>query len=366
MKLGARKPDWYIFCVVAALVGIGIIMVFSSSQYFAQYEYDNVYHFLKKQLLHAAIGFIGMFCAYQFGYKKLRYLSYPIFAVVLVLLAAVLLTSAGDEAGGAERWLNLGGFRFQPSELSKLAAVLAVSKYISINYRRMDTGKYGFWPLLALMGVTCGLVFKQNDLSTAAVIAGTLFIMMFVGGVQLRYLFGTMIAGAAAVLAIILGTFRIARISAWLDPWSDPQGYGFQAIQSLLAIGSGGLTGVGLGAGGSKWYYLPERHTDFIFSVLCEELGFLGGLIVIALFAIFVWRGLVVAVKCEDTFGAMVALGITTMIGLQAFLNLGVATGLVPVTGITLPFVSYGGTSLVMSLTSVGLLLDISSKTGEK
>ena len=268
MKQGAKKTDWYIFCVVASLVGIGIIMVFSASQYFAQYEYNDVYHFLKKQFMHALIGFIGMFCAYKFGYKRLQHFAYPIFAVVLVLLTAVLLSSAGEEAGGAERWLNLGGFRFQPSELCKLAVVLAASKYIASNYRRMDTGKYGFWPLIIFMSVTCGLVFKQNDLSTAVVIAGTLFMMMFVGGVQLRYLLGTMIAGVSAGIIIILSSFRIARISAWWDPWSDPQGYGFQAIQSLLAIGSGGLTGVGLGAGGSKWYYLPERHTDFIFSVL--------------------------------------------------------------------------------------------------
>ncbi|MDD2221731.1 MAG: FtsW/RodA/SpoVE family cell cycle protein, partial [Clostridia bacterium] len=233
MKRGARKPDWYIFCVVAGLVGIGVIMVFSSSQYFAQYEYNDVYHYLKKQSLHAVIGLLGMFCAYQVGYKRLNYFAYPIFLVVMGLLFAVILSSAGEEAGGAERWLNLGGFRFQPSELSKLAVVLAASKYIDSNYRRMDTGRYGFGPLMLLLAVTCGLVFMQNDLSTAVVIAGTIFLMMFVGGVQLRYLLGTMIAGISAGIIIILGTFRIARISAWLDPWSDPQGYGFQAIQSL-------------------------------------------------------------------------------------------------------------------------------------
>jgi cell division protein FtsW len=361
VEIKRQSPDWWIFFVVMALLGIGIIMVFSSSQYLAQYDYGDPYYYLKSQAKNAGLGLIAMFIAYKINYKVYKKLAWPIFGLVIILLLLVLFSGSGESAGGAERWLNLAGFRFQPSEVCKLAMILLLAKICSDHQKSMASFTRGFLPCIALTLVAALLVFAQNALSSASIIAVTAVIMMYCAGVRWQYLGATVGIGFAAGIAVIANTeFRANRIAAYLDPWKDPLGDGFQTVQSLLAIGNGGLTGVGLGAGGSKWYYLPEGYTDFIFSVLAEEMGFLGCLFVIALFGILIWRGLMVAIGLKDMFCSLLALGATVMIGLQAFINLGVVTGLLPVTGVTLPFISYGGTSLIICLISMGILLNLS------
>jgi len=362
LKEKVKSPDWWILVIVAVLMGIGIIMVFSSSQYFAQdAPYNDNLYFLKKQARNAAIGLAMMFVMYRMNYKLYKKFAWPV-AIIVGIVLIVLLAGGQQEIKGTTRWLEVSGVgTFQPSEFAKLAMVIVLAKVMSSRPKRIKTFQGGFIPSIVIIGLFCGLVFAQKALSTTMIIAGTGFLMMFCAGINWRYLAGTLtlaITGVAA--AIIYEPFRLQRIYAYLDPWKDPLGSGFQTVQSLLAIGSGGLSGVGLGAGGSKWYYLPERHTDFIFSVLSEELGFIGGFFVIVLFIFLLWRGFSVAVHTPDTFASLVALGITSMIGLQAFINLGVVTGLLPVTGVTLPFISYGGTSLMVSLAAMGALLNIS------
>jgi len=357
-----HAPDWWLFITTLVLVCVGIIMVFSSSQYFAQYKpYYDTYYFLKRQIINVCIGFVAMLIMYKLDYRIYKKLAWPAALVVGALLLMVLFTEHGDESGGAMRWLELGPIRFQPSEFAKIVLVLLTAKIISQNQPYIKSFARGCLPPLFLMGVSCALVFAQNDLGTCLVLAGSIFVMMFCGGIRMGYILGLGGAGIGlAVFAITSTSFRMDRITYWLDPWADPLDGGFQIIQSWLAIGSGGLTGMGLGSGSSKWFYLPARHTDFIFAVLAEETGFLGASFVICLFIILVWRGLTIAARVEDVFGSCLAIGITAMIGLQAFLNLAVVTGLFPITGITLPFISYGGTSLIISMAAIGLLLNIS------
>jgi cell division protein FtsW len=356
-----KSPDWWLFFAVMALLGVGIIMVFSSSQYQAQYDFGDPFYYLKGQGKNAIIGLVAMLIAYKIPYQFYKKIAWPLVFFVVVLLLLVLFSGGGEEAGGAVRWLSLGGIRFQPSELCKLAMVILLAKVFSERQKQMGSFTGGFLPGLILIAVIAGLIFAQNDLSTAVIIALTGIIMMYCAGAKFKYLLGTIVVGLAAGIAIIAGSdFRSGRIEAYLDPWQDPLGAGFQTVQSLLAVGNGGLTGVGLGAGGSKWYYLPEGYTDFIFAVLAEEMGFLGGLFVIALFGILVWRGLMIAIGLKDSFASLLAVGITSYIGIQAFINIGVVTGLLPVTGITLPFISYGGTSLIICLVSMGILLNLS------
>ncbi len=368
MKTKKNAPDWWIFFSVLALTAIGIIMVFSSSQYFAQYPpYNDAYHFLKKQSEFAGLGIGCMVVLSMINYKAYHRLAWPGFIITLILLVFLLFGGTTDETHGAIRWIDIGGLRFQPSEVAKLALILIMAKIMADRQEFNKSFTKGFLPIILLTAATCGLVVAQTALSSTLIIAVTAFAMMYCAGINLAYLIGTVILGiGGVVVAIVQEPFRMQRIYAYIDPWADPLGSGFQTVQSLLAIGSGGLSGVGLGAGGSKWYYLPERHTDFIFSVLAEETGFLGCLVVILLFAVLIWRGLTIAVNMPDRMGSLIAFGITFMIGIQAFFNLGVVTGLLPATGITLPFISYGGTSLIICLASAGILLNLSKYAGIK
>jgi cell division protein FtsW len=359
IKKTLKAPDWWILFAALLLVCLGIIMVFSSSQYFTQFKYGDSYYYLKRQMLNAAVGLVFMTVAYFLNYHWYRSLSVFFYAGTVLMMIALLFI--GTENRGAVRWIDLGFITFQPSELAKVTMVMFMSALLASGQKFIRGFKKGFLPTLAVLAFTCAMVYLQNDLGTAVVIAGAGLIMMFCGRVRLGYLVITGFLGCALAAGAVLFTeFRMDRIYAYLNPWADPQGAGFQTVQSLLAIGSGGLTGVGLGSAGSAWYYLPEQYTDFIFSVLAEELGFIGGLLVILLFIFLIWRGFMTAVNAPDVFGAMLALGLTSVLGLQAFINIGVVTGLLPITGITLPFLSYGGTSLVMSMGMVGILLNIS------
>lgn len=348
------RPDWLILLATLGLLAVGLIMVFSASSYVADYEFGDAYYYLRTQGVAAAIGLIGMFVAYHMRMRHLRLLAWPFFVLVLALLVFMAVS-------GAVRWLRLSGYSFQPSELCKLAIPLLMAKFLSDNLPRIREFKKVFIPALIAIGIPSALIVMQPDLSSGVVVACAGFIMMFCAGIRAGYLAGTVGLGAGlGALAISIEPYRLERMYSWLDPWSDPSNTGFQMVQSLLALGNGGLSGTGLGAGGSKWYYLPESHNDFIFSVLGEELGFIGAAVVILLFVLLLWRGLRVAAHTEDTFASLLALGLTSSLAVQTLINLGVVTGLLPVTGVTLPVISYGGSSLVVSLAAVGLLLNIS------
>jgi len=359
MLLKKHNPDYWTFLIILILLTFGIIMVFSASQYFAQYKpYNDSYYFLKKQLYNAVLGVIAMVVLMQFDYHNYHKMAFPMLCVGMVLVVSVFFI--GDAAGGAVRWIDLGFVRFQPSELMKIALVVFLASSLNRRQAVLHKLKEGFIPYVILIGVVFGLV-AMEDLSTAVIIAGTAWVMMFCAGNKPAHLFSLVLLGVVLIaVAIQMEGFRQGRITAFLDPWADPKGNGYQTIQSMVAIGSGGLTGVGLGAGGAKWYYLPDRHTDFIFSIIAEEMGLVGGIFVFLLFLAFTWRGLSIAWNSSDNFGSLLALGLTAMVSIQTLMNLGVALGCLPVTGITLPFISYGGTSLVISLGAIGILLNVS------
>ncbi len=355
------QPDWWILIASLLLLAIGIIMVFSSSQYVAVNDYDDAFHYMRTQSLAAAIGLVFMFLAYHIDLNLVKRLTGFISFLVLGVLVFMVVSSNIASIGGAQRWMQVGAFSFQPSELCKVAVPMFLAKLLADRQNKITSFSISFVPALIAIMVPVGLIFLQQDLSTAVVVAAAGFIMMFCAGIRAIYLFGLVGLGlGTGIVAIIIEPYRMERIYSWLDPWSDPSDAGLQMVQSLLAFGNGGLAGVGLGAGGSKWYYLPARHTDFILSVMGEEIGFIGVSLVVLLFCLLLWRGLMVAVHCQNVYGALLALGLTSSIGVQTLMNMGVVTGLLPVTGVTLPFISYGGSSLILSLIAVGLLLNIS------
>ncbi|MEG1336336.1 MAG: putative lipid II flippase FtsW, partial [Clostridiales bacterium] len=317
--------------------------------------------YLKKQCMWAAIGIAVMILMLKTDYMFFKKLAWPgLIAGVLCLIMVKVGVGAG--ALGAERSIVLGPIHFQPSEFAKLALILFFAYNMNKCGEKMNSFTVGFLPHIGILAVFCGLIMLQPDLGTSVALVGTAFLMMLGGGVKYRYLISMVVGGCfLVILAIWLEPFRMSRFTAFLDPWADPLGYGFQTVQSLIAIGSGGFTGVGLGAGGSKWYYLPEVHTDFIFALIGEELGFIGTVFTVLLFGVFVWRGIRIALTLEDSFGALLALGITSMVGVQTLINVFVATGMMPVTGIALPFISYGGSSLLFTLAAAGVLLNLSA-----
>lgn len=364
----AKNPDWIVFFAVVSLMGFGIIMVFSATSVTAYQKYNDSFHFLKRQVIWVALALGVMFVLMQVDYhrwfaKTWQPISYLIFS--LLLLGLVLIV--GTEINGSKRWLSIGGFTFQVSEIAKLAMVMFTAWYLEKWHKHIRNFFVGLVPILSILGLVCGLVLLEPDLGTTAVIGATSFVMLFAAGARLIHLGSlTAISSPLAVYAMLSEPYRRKRIFAFINPWEDPQGTGFHIIQSLYALGSGGLFGVGLGRSRQKFFYLPEPGTDFIFSVLGEELGLVGASIIIGLYFLFAWRGLMIALRAQDLLGSMLAVGITTMITLQAIVNIGVVTGSLPVTGITLPFISYGGSSLVFMAIGVGILLNISRQASRQ
>jgi cell division protein FtsW len=354
--------DRWMFTVTAILVFIGLIMVFSASAVMAKERYGSAYEFLLKQLVWAIAGLAAMFVAMRVDYRRLKH---PAFVFPLVGFTTLLLISVFflDRTHGTHRWFHLGPISFQPSELAKPALIFFLAWFLENKTGAMDDWRNTLLPALAPTVVFLGLIVFQPDLGTALACAGITACMLFVAGIRLRY-FGY--AFAASILPLYFLIFHVAyrkdRILAFLNPYSDPQGRGFHMIQSLIAVSTGGVTGLGLMEGKQKLFYLPEPHTDFIFAVTAEELGLLGALTVVVLFAIFLWRGTRVALRTQDNFGRFLAVGITGMIVLQAFINISVVLGLMPTKGIPLPFVSYGGSSLFVTLACVGVLLNITKQ----
>ena len=316
----------------------------------------------------ALVGVVLMLAISTFDYHQLHKLNLPVFAVSILLLLMVLVfkgTKLAPNKGGAVRWLNLGFVEFQPSEIAKFALILMFAHLIALYGERMKTFRYGFLPFFGILGLICVLVIAEKHVSATVIICLIAFIMMFVGGTKFRYF--AVIGGAAAAVigALVLFSSKFAyamdRVHGWLDPFNPPEGVDtWQTVQSLYAIGSGQLLGVGIGQSRQKYLYIPEPQNDFVFAVVCEELGFIGALIVIILFALFIWRGVYIALHARDRFGTMLALGITFQFGIQAILNICVVTNTIPNTGISLPFFSYGGTALIMLLAEMGVLLSVS------
>ncbi|GAB6181888.1 putative lipid II flippase FtsW [Desulfotomaculum defluvii] len=364
MRLKKRPPDFLLFLTVLMLLSVGLVMVFSSSEYVTMVRYGDSFYFFKRQLLWALLGLIVMFFMMHFDYYRLKRWIGPIVCLGFLLLLAVLLPGIGQVVNGSRRWINLGFMAFSPAELVKICLIMFVAFGLSKRGEKIKNFKDGLLPYLIVMGVAALMILMQPDLGTTIVLCGTIFIMFFAAGAKLSHLGGLMgLGGLGVCAAIYLEPYRMQRFLAFLDPEKDPQGTGYHIIQSLYALGSGGLFGMGLGQSKQKFLYLPENHTDFIFAILGEELGFIGASLVVLLFIMFVWRGLKIAVTSPDPFGSLLAAGITSGIALQAFINMGVVTGSMPVTGVPLPFISYGGTSLLFTLMGIGIILNISKYT---
>lgn len=355
------KPDIVIFLAVIILLSLGLVMVFSASSVMGINDYGDPYYYVHRQTTLALVGLVLMFVLMKVDYHIFKPLALPGLVISFILLVLVLFIGRG--VGGATRWIRLPGFNLQPSELAKLAMVNYVAVYLSTKKAKTRKFFQGLLPILFLTAVQFGLIMLEPDFGTGISLVFTVVVMLFVGGVHLGQLF---LVGSLAIPVVIylvtLKEYRMKRLFAFLDPWSDPVGSGWNVIQSLLAIGSGGLVGLGLGKSRQKFSYLPEHHTDFIFAVLAEELGFLGTFSVIILFFIIAWRGLRIAMQAPDLYGTLLAIGITSMIAFQAMLNIGVVSGVLPVTGIPLPFISHGGSSLLVSLAGMGILFNISSQ----
>ena len=355
------KPfDFVLFITVLILLAMGIVMVLSASSPSALAESGNSYAYVSRQAVFAVLGLILMLIISKIDYRI--YTKFAKIAYIGSLIILLIVPIIGSSTKGATRWLDLGFVRFQPSEIAKIALIIFYAAWLTKNKDKLKTLKIGFIiPFLYLAPIALILVFLQNHLSVTIIIVLVISIMMIMAGTKLRY-FVTLgsagVVGGAGLLFVLAkftdsGAFRLSRITTFLNPWNDIKGDGWQIVQSLYAIGSGGLFGAGLGESKQKFLYIPEPHNDFIFSVLAEELGFIGGAVVIILFAIFIWRGLLIAMRAPDMFGSLVAVGITSLIGLQAIMNIAVVTSSIPNTGIPLPFFSYGGTSLVILLCAV-------------
>ncbi|MGH7232618.1 MAG: putative lipid II flippase FtsW [Nitrospiraceae bacterium] len=358
---GRPNADGTVLTVTALLAVMGLVMVYSASAVVAENRFHDSVYFLKRQVAWLGCGFLLLQIASRLDYLVWRKLALPILALTALLLLIVLMPSLGVTAKGARRWFHLGPISVQPAEMAKLALVLYLAAYLTRKEGRIRELVSGFLPPLVVMGLLSAPIVLQPDLGTVLVMGLVTLGLLFLGGARLNHLFGLVpIVVPLLAVAIWKSPYRLQRLMIFLDPGKDPTGAGFQVNQSFLAFGSGGLFGVGLGEGKQKLFFLPEAHTDFVLALVGEELGLVGTAAIIILFAVLVFKGFQIAGRARDPFGRYLGLGITLLIGVQALINAGVVTGLLPTKGLTLPLVSYGGSSLLVSLLSVGILLSIS------
>lgn len=361
IKRGMKTEfDSVVFYTTMTLVFIGIVMVFSASYIQAAFKHHDAFYFLKRNVIYAVLGFIGMMIMSRVEYTfwKKNATKIGIIAVVLLIL---VLTPLGIEANGARRWLGVGGATIQPAEIAKFSCILITAKLIEKRYDNIKSLTKGVLPLLIVPGTFFILIMGQPNMSTAGTIILVVFVMLFVAGMNMKFVYTMIALGIAAFAGLVLSApYRLKRVLSFLDPFQDPLGSGYQVIQSLYAIGSGGLFGLGLGKSKQKYFYIPEPQNDFIFAIIGEELGLVGCIVVMMLFVILVYRCIRIALKCPDIFSAMVVIGIGAQIGIQAALNIAVATSSMPATGVALPFISMGGTSLTILMGAVGIVLNIS------
>lgn len=371
LSLG-RGLDMPLFLFIMIIMAVGLVMLFSSSYaYSYYYEKGDSYHYIRRQGMFALAGIIAMLAISTFDYHRFHRLAFLIYGIAIVLLGMVLLfgpvlkvKAIAPPQDTAYRWLQFGPINFQPSEIAKFAVITMCAHFISQNVDKMGTLRQGVLPFLPIIGIPAVMIFAENHLSGTIIILALGVVLMFLGGTKMRYFVfgGILVVGALVFLVVSKGGYQMGRVSVWLDPFNPEldRDLAYQTRQSLYAIGSGGFLGVGLGQSRQKYLYLPEPHNDFIFAIICEELGMIGALVVIILFSLLIWRGMYVSIHAPDKFGMLLGLGITFQVGMQAVLNICVVTNTIPNTGISLPFFSYGGTSLLMLLGEMGILLNIS------
>lgn len=359
--------DIWLLLILFLLLGFGTVMIYSTSAIYAEEKYGDSMFFLKRHLSWICIGLIGMFATWRLDYHVLRKYSKILFFASIGLLMLVYVPGIGKTAGGAKRWLAVMGFNIQPSEVAKLALVVYLADILTRKQRWVTEFWKGLVPPLVAMGIMVGLVLLQPDLGTAVEMGLVAFMILFIAGVKFQYLATLGLSAMPFLYIFIFSTpYRRNRILSFINPWKDPEGIGFQIVQSFLALGSGGVFGVGLGQSRQKLFYLPAAHTDFVFSIIGEELGILGTLLVLFLFIAILWFGAHICLKALDLFGHFLALGIVSLISLQAIINIGVVTGSFPTKGLPLPFISYGGSSMAMCLVGFGILLNIHNWTQKK
>ena len=357
------RYDMIILMMAVALTCFGVVMVYSASSVMAAKKFHDGFYFLKRQGIYVLLGFGAMYVAMITDYQTWRRLAVPLLFLCLFLLLLVFIPGIGGTAKGASRWIKLPGFNFQPSEFAKIVLIMYMAYSLDKKQEKVRFFSTGFLPYMVLLAVLLGILLKQHDLGAAVTLWAVAFAMLFVAGARLQYFVSIiLLATPILVYVIMFEPYRLRRILAWRDPWADPTDSGFQIIQSWLAFGNGGVFGQGLGEGKQKLFFLPEAHTDFILSVVGEELGLIGVLVIAAMFFLLVQRSIRVSLSVPDNFGRYLAFGIATLIGIEAFVNMGVVTGIYPTKGLALPFISYGGSSLIMSLFAIGVLLNVSSR----
>jgi cell division protein FtsW len=358
--------DPVLLTAVILLVGIGLVAVYSSSSILAEQRHGDHYFYLRKQLMFCLVGFLLMIIAKNINYLFYRKFVYLFLVSSMILLVLLLMPRFGIEVGGAQRWFRLGFISIQPSEIAKLSLAMFVAYSMQKNSEVMGSFSRGLLPHLVTGSIVIGLILVQPDLGTAVIIGIWILILLFIGGVNIAQLIVLLGLATPIVYYLITQTaYRLNRLWAFLNPWDDPQGIGFQIIHSFMAFGSGGLLGVGLGNSKQKLLYLPEPHTDFILAIIAEEIGFIGVSVLLILFTIVVMRGIKIALRAPDLFGTYLAMGISCMLAIQVMVNMGVVMALLPTKGLTLPFISYGGSSLVVNFISMGILMNISRKALE-
>jgi cell division protein FtsW len=362
----AASPEYDHLLMISALLllGLGLVMVFSASGVLASDKYHDPAFFLKKQLIYAVIGVVLMLVVRRIPYQMYNRLVYIILLISLILLILVLIPGIGVRIRSASRWIKFGPLVIQPSEFAKLAIIIFLAYSMARKQEKIRYFSIGFLPHLVVAGIFILLIEKEPDFGTAMALAGITFLMLFVGGTRLTHILLVVLSASPLVVYVILkNKMRLERVVTFIDPWKYAQESGYQLVHSLYAIGSGGFWGLGIGKSREKLFYLPDSHTDFIFSIMAEELGFLGVVTVLSLFVILILRGLIISLRAQDNFGAYLAMGLTALIGLQAAINMAVVSGLMPTKGLSLPFLSYGGSSLLVNMIAVGILLNISSQT---
>lgn len=374
-------PDFQLLILTLLLVGFGLIMVFSSSSSLTviskYYGYDPLY-FTKKQLIFSILGAFIMLVAMNINYKKYKKLVIPVFFLSLLLL--ILVVVFGQATNGAVSWFKFAGLGIQPTELAKIATIVYLAALITKKGERIRQWKGGFFPVLIIVGIVAGLIMLQPDLGSTFILVATCGLIIYAGGASLKHI-TVCISLVALGLALTIGVgslfgssgggaeassssnYKVGRIEAFLDPFKDESGTGYNLVQSLIAIGQGGLTGAGYGEGVQKLHYLPNPYNDFIFSVIGEEFGFIGTAMFLLLYLYFIWRGIIIALRCPDPFGTLTGIGIMGLIAIQAFINIGGVTNTIPITGVTLPFISYGGSSLLVMMLAMGIMLSISRES---
>ncbi|MGI6357623.1 MAG: stage V sporulation protein E [Bacillota bacterium] len=372
MRQRKHAPDFVLLVTVMLLLAVGLVMVYSASEFVSRHSTKTVadpdgysYFFARRQLSWVLIGLVALLLGMRINYWNLAKLSKLAFIVSIILLLLVLIPGIGVERNGSRRWLGIGDQVLQPSEIAKISLAFFLAKMMADKGKSMQSFHKGLLPCLLLTGLVCGLVVAEPDLGTAIAIFAVAAVMIFVAGAKWSHIIALGVLALAAVgLLVFTSDYRIDRLS-FLNPWSDPTGDGFQLIQSFYALGPGGLFGRGLAQSIQKQFYLPEPHTDFILAIIGEELGFFGTSLVVLLFGVFIWRGFRIAMSAPDAFASLLAVGMTTMVGLQAIINIAVVTGSIPTTGITLPLISYGGSSLLFTMASIGVLLNVSKYVRE-